>query len=528
MTRKIALIGTFIAALCGLAPVTSFAAVQAPAKVDNSPVPSAVKLKQILTSARKPFVAFGTVLDLDTGKVVFDHNGQRGLTPASVSKLFATAAAARAVHLSDRLVTRVVADGVTKGRAKKLYLIGGGDPSLSKRDLGKLADKVVSAKVTRVRQLVIDSTLFDNKLPRGFREKTTDASYRAPIDALNVDRGTIVISVERGPKVGAKPVVVISPPSAAIAVDNRAKMVKGKRRGLTVATKDGPGRKTTVVVRGIMGMGRKRIVAGRRRVANAAFHAAHAFAQMLRDRGVKVGKVSFGKAPAESRKSLRQIGSHRSKPVFDLMSFCNKFSHNGYAETFFKLAGERVMGAPGTCAKGEAAVRKTFADSGIDWATVKLGNGSGLYHANRVTTTAVVRLLVAMSGKEPKSRQWRRTLAVGGVDGTLRRRMKLPATRGKIFAKTGTLDDVTALAGFAFGGGHRYAFALFYNGVRQPAYLYRRVHDRFLTYLLDPTGKLTPPPVVKKKPVRSKVKKRKKSKRRRARKRAKTRKKAHK
>ncbi len=462
--------------------------------------PTAAKLKAILTSAPGTYVAFGTVLDLDTGVVVFDLSGAQGLTPASVSKLFATAAAAHALSFAETLVTRVHATPVKSGRVKRLIIVGAGDPSLNKTDLGRLADGVANAGVKRASHLIVDSSLFDNLLPRGFAEKHTDASYRAPIDALNVDQGTIVISVERGAAVGARPTVVITPPSAAIEIDNTAKMVKGKARGLTVATKDGPNKKTIVVVRGVMGLQRKRIVAGRRRVNNAAFHAGHAFARMLRDRGVDVGKVSFGSLPAATPKApLRVVASHTSKSVFDLMSFCNKFSHNGYAETFFKLAGQRIKGAPGTCAKGEAAVQQTLSGAGIDWKTVRLGNGSGLYHVNRVTTSAVVALLQAMAKAGKQGDLWRRTLAIGGVDGTLRRRLKTPATRGKIFAKTGTLDDVTALAGYAIskgagGEGHRYAFALFYNQVKRPAYLYRRVHDKFLTYLLDPTGKLTPPP----------------------------------
>lgn len=467
-------------------------------------------------------MAYGTVLDLDTGAVVFDLNGSKGLTPASVSKLYATAAAAHGLSFSERFTTRVVSTPVRAGKAKRLFIIGGGDPSLGKRAMGGLADKVVKAGIKRVKRLVVDTTLFDNRLPRGFNEKHTDASYRAPIDALNLDRGTIVISVERGPAVGAKPVVVISPPSAAIVVDNTAKMVAGKRRGLTVATKDGPKRTTVVVVRGVMGMKRRRIVAGRRRVNNAAFHAGHAFARMLRDRGVKVDSVGFGKRPKKNGKgALQSIASHRSKPVFDLMSFCNKFSHNGYAETFFKLAGQRIKGAPGTCAKGEAAVRQVLSGAGIDWRTVRLGNGSGLYHANRVTTQATVRLLQAMAKTGKRGQLWRRTLAIGGVDGTLRRRLRGPATRGKVYAKTGTLDDVTALAGYALNkaDGRRYAFALFFNKVKRPAYLYRRVHDKFLVALLDPSGKLTPPPAPK---VRSKRKKRRKAqvKRKKRRKRA--------
>ena len=191
----------------------------APAVAGNvkaAPPPDPTRLKSILQGAPGPHVAYGTVLDLNTGTVVFDLNGNRGLTPASVSKLYATAAAAHGLSFSERFTTRVVSTPIRAGTVKRLFIVGGGDPSLGKRAMGGLAAKVAQAGIKRVKHLVVDTTLFDNRLPRGFNEKHTDASYRAPIDALNLDKGTIVISVERGAAVGAKPVVIISPPSAAI------------------------------------------------------------------------------------------------------------------------------------------------------------------------------------------------------------------------------------------------------------------------------------------------------------------------
>ncbi len=480
-----------LAALLGPQPAQA----AAPNPADK---PNATQLKTILQSAPGKPSVHGYVVDLDSGAVVLDLGGAVGITPASVSKMFTTATAALTLPMNERLVTRVLASPVKKGKVRAVALVGGGDMSLKYRHLAKLADAVAKAGVRRVGTLVADTTLFDRAAPRGFNEKLTDSSYRAPVDALNVDQGTVVIAALRGPKLGAPPVIQITPPSAAIVVDNTAKMVKGKTRGLRIRTVAGKGGKTRVEVRGVMGMKRARIVAGRRRVENAALHAGHAFLRMLKDRDIRVGRLAFASATrGRFAKGLKELASHRSESLYGLMRFCNRFSHNGYAETFFKLIGARVIGAPGTCAKGEAAVRKTFAQAGIDWSTVRLGNGSGLYHANKFTAKSVVQLLTAMHKAGKKGQRWRQSLAIGGAEGTLRRRLHGAATYRKIFAKTGTLDDVTALAGYAFGQGRRYAFALFYNRVKGPAYRFRRVHDRFLTALLDPTGRLTPPKVNK-------------------------------
>jgi D-alanyl-D-alanine carboxypeptidase/D-alanyl-D-alanine-endopeptidase (penicillin-binding protein 4) len=96
----------------------------------------------------------------------------------------------------------------------------------------------------------------------------------------------------------------------------------------------------------------------------------------------------------------------------------------------------------------------------------------------------VVELLRGMARDTNAGPIWRATLAIGGKDGTLRGRLHGPATQGRVFAKTGTLDDVVALAGYAEGPHRNYVFALFFNEVRAPAGIYRAVHDRLLRRLL--------------------------------------------
>ena len=470
--------------------------------------PSKPRLLKILKRAPGHPPAFAKVVDLNSGEVVFSHNANKRLTPASVSKMFTTAAAALKIPLSRKLHTDVF---VSKRKgAKRLVLRGGGDMSLTRQHLQKLAAAVKQAKIKRVKTLWIDSTLFDRKLPRGFNEKLTDSSYRAPIDALNVDKGTVGIQVRPGAKPGVPALVSVFPPSAAIVIDSTAKTVKGKRSGLVVKTRAAKGGKTTVIVRGKIGVKRKRATAVRKRVESAALHAGYAFTRMLRDLKIKVAKVRFG-APRGGYKGYKRLARHSSPTLRELMTFCNQFSHNGYAESFFKLVGAEVRGAPGTCAKGERAVREALKGSKIAWKTVKLGNGSGLYHANHFTADAVVSLLTYMADQGDKGDAWRRTLAIGGVKGTLRRRLRASVVGAKVYGKTGTLDDVTALAGYALGKKKRYAFALFFNGVKRPAYLYRRVHDRFLEALVSPNK-----PQVKKTKTRAKVSARKRRGKRRA------------
>ena len=99
---------------------------------------------------------------------------------------------------------------------------------------------------------------------------------------------------------------------------------------------------------------------------------------------------------------------------------------------------------------------------GDDASLIHLADGSGLSYANRTTASALARLLAAADADPALAKPLAGALSVVGVNGTLRRR--LPALRGRVLGKSGTLDGVSALAGYVTGvTGRRFAFAVLIN-----------------------------------------------------------------
>lgn len=435
------------------------------------------EVQHLLKSAPGKVTAVGLVVDLSSGKVIADLDSQKPVYPASVAKLFATAAVLRAWPADKALVTEVRAPAPVQGAVESLVIVGGADPSLRTSDLGELAEAVKRKGITHIGRLVVDAGVFDDKLPRGFDEKQTDAAFRAPVGGLQVDASVLSVAVRPG-EIGAPPLVDITPACApAVVVRNEAKTVQGAKDALTILTRPA-GRLTEVVIQGTIASQHKVIGSGARRVVDAAVFAGAVFRSQLEKRGITIKEETlFGKAPRE----LPLLASHDSQPLLKLVQYTNKHSHNGYAETLYKLVAVAKTPAPATAEKAEAAVRKSLSDLAIRWQGVQLGNGSGLYHADKVTGQATVDLLRAMAG-DPAGANWRSTLAVGGVDGTLRGRFG--SARGKVRAKTGTLDDVIGLAGYAEGAQSSYAFAFFFNGVRGAPGPYRSVLDRAVLRLL--------------------------------------------
>lgn len=438
----------------------------------------------------KGLVVVGLIVDAATGEVVLDLDSRKVVFPASVEKMFTTAAALRALPPDRPLVTDVRAAAVQQGATPLLVLVGAGDPTMTSGDYARLAQAVRARGITRIGRLLVDAGVFDDRLPRGFDEKATDAAYRAPVGGLQADGGTLAVAVRPG-AVDAPPAVEVTPAATdAVVVRNLARTVAGKKDALSVTTRP-LGRQTEIVVSGTVAARRIVVGSGRRRVADASFFAAAVWRDQLRRQGIDIdGATVFGPAGGSGATggsgpaALTTIASHTSPALQRIVETTNKISHNGYAETLYKLVGAHGGGVPATAEKSEAAVRKALEGLDIRWQGVALGNGSGLYHSSKVTCQAVVDLVRGMAGDTVAGPLWKSSLAVGGKDGTLRGRLHHPATRGRVFAKTGTLDDVLGLAGYAEGAQKSYYFAFFYNNVRGGPGAYRAAHDRVLRRLL--------------------------------------------
>lgn len=216
----------------------------------------------------------------------------------------------------------------------------------------------------------------------------------------------------------------------------------------------------------------------------AAF-AAQQLAVALRHRGVAVS-ASVGERTAPA--GATQLAGVASPPMATLVRLTLQPSDNLFAEMLVKDLGARFGGA-GSTAAGAAVVKATIRRFHVHPAIV---DGSGLSRADRTTPHQVVNLLIAMRGNAAL----RAALPVPGGPGTLEFRMRGSAAQGRCAAKTGTLSNVSALAGYCrSANGHLLAFAFLENHAFTP--LAKAIEDRLAAALARsrPAGQapVTPP-----------------------------------
>ena len=415
------------------------------------------------------------VTDLATGEPLFAHAGDEKLNLASNTKLLTSVAALGTLGNGFRWRTAVLADklpddaGVIEG---DVYLRGRGDPLLTAAHLDELAAELAARGIRTIEgRLVLDASYFDNVVePPHFDEQPKERSgFRAPVASLGVARSAVTVIVIADPGGGAT--IKLEPDAGdyiSIVKREVTSVTEGRTR-LRVETKRPatPNRIEYEVT------GQIRTGEGswdfRRRVDDPARFAGAVFRAALTAHGITIRQrqIGMGTAPLIAK----QLAVHDSLPLADVVRFMNKLSDNYVAESVLKTLGAEARAAagtqgPATWADGTAAVSAYLAKIGLPAGSYRADNGSGLFASTDVTAKQLVTLLTAAHADYRIGPDLLASLPVGGGDGTLARRFHGTPAKGRVRAKTGTLDKVITLAGYvAVDSGKPLAFAILLNDV---------------------------------------------------------------
>lgn len=390
--------------------------------------------------------------------------------PASNMKLVTAAAALLELGPNYRMDTGLYGR-VEEGRVADLVLRGTGDPSLSMADLVQLAAALADRGVRAVDRVWVDGSYFDDEiLPPAFDQQPNEmAAFRAAVGAVAVDRSSFVLRVVPG-AVGAEPSVRLLG-AGYFDVDNGMTTSEGGAPNVIASQRALEGGRLALVLRGTIPAGISG-VGYRRRVENPLTHAAFVMAEALQRAGIRGGRrVRVGTGPS----GLPLLASRQSAPLSQLLYRVGKNSDNFVAEMVLKVIGANAQ-RPGSSARGARVLTRVLERAGVAEDAATIVNGSGLFEGNRIAPRHLEKLLKYVYQQPSIRHEYLAHLAVGGVDGTLRRRMReVPA--GAVRMKTGTLNDVIALSGYILGPSRVVRFSFLANGIRGRQGAARRLAD---------------------------------------------------
>lgn len=474
----------------------------------------ALRLEAIIRQPNADRALWGLeIYSLARGRTLYALNPDRYFTPASVTKLFTTAAALALLRPDYRFHTlaggraRIDSHGRLTGH---LYLVGGGDPDLSGCDLpyvveppkpaetnkpkcdpaavlddlaAQVADKGVKAVAG---DLVIDQWHFaPEPYPTDWTLGDIVWSYGAPVRALSLVDNTLTLQVAPGDVVGARAVVTRQPFTRFYDLQN-ATWTSPPGTPTQLYVRRDPGSRV-VELRGAIALDDKRETL-HLAIEEPSEFVGELFLDALGRRGIQVeGRIDVRYAPGPPFSGEPAVvlpvllAEHTSRPLADDVTLINKVSQNLHAEMLLRSLGRleppqtpaptaprppsdyppRI--ADGSTEAGLEVLRAWLAGAGINPDDAALVDGSGLSRRSLVTPHAVVQLLV-YAQKQPWGGLFRDSLPVAGVDGTLRDRMKGSPAEGRLRAKTGSLGRANALAGYVeTKAGETLVFAIFLN-----------------------------------------------------------------
>lgn len=455
------------------------------------------RIAQLLHEPAIAGAHWGIAVSTLDGKPLYAKDANGLFRPASTAKLFTTAAA-MALLGPDATVDTTVSfpapdtNGTVQGN---LTIVGQGDANLGAHDvpwmhpgptasrspppdplanLNTLAAQVAARGVRRITGSVLASSWPWDPYPQGWEADDLLWGYGAPVAALSLADNTLRLTVAAGTSPSEAPVVSVTPPV------NLYRLVS------TVHTTAASSQPPHITLHHIPGDGTLRIdgllPAGKTYTAEIAVDDPPAFAALaLRQALIAEGVLVDGGTEAprtelaeinflhEARQPLATSPFGHSEPLGSFLGArpvslsatsptlqadivaTLKESLNLHAELMLRRLARTspLPFDPGKspAVEGARVLHQWLLDRGLSEHDFALYDGSGLSTKDLVTPRAETQLL-AYAVTQPWFSQWKTALPVGGVDGTLASRFTQPPLKGNVIAKTGTLGESRALAGY--------------------------------------------------------------------------------
>jgi serine-type D-Ala-D-Ala carboxypeptidase/endopeptidase (penicillin-binding protein 4) len=399
------------------------------------------------------------VVSLKTGQTLFQKNSNQLVIPASTNKALTSAAALDILGPEYRFTTEVRYDGKLQADGTltgNLYIVGGGDPSLSLEQTWLLAHRIRSYGVKKVNgKLIGDESAFDSVRHYPEWGKVGTRAYEAPMGALSVNFNTLGVHVAPGGLAGAPGTATLDPATDLLKLENHLLTVAEGRTRVAISV-----REDKCIVSGQIPAGVKGTTYYRS-IGDPLPFALSAIKTFLAQEDVTVlGGYTGGVTPDKSR----LLFVHESKPLALIVRDLLRSSNNFTAEQIARTIGAYKDTPPATQKNASAAVINWLKEKNLYDLGVAVSDGSGLARDNKLSAKVLVDVLSYMWNKPEIGPEYVDAMAKGGVDGTLKRRFRNTPLQARVRAKSGLLWGVITLTGYAYDtSGEPYAFAILVN-----------------------------------------------------------------
>ena len=406
---------------------------------------------------------------LTSTRPLYSLNSRNYFTPASNVKLLTTAAALLKLGSQFRIRTSIYRTD-SPSTVTSLRVVGRGDPSLTTAHLQNLAQQLKDQGITES-QLIIEDSFPNPAINPTWEWEDVYAYYGVAVNSVILNQNAFTLTLL--PRQLGEPVQVQWSDPVAVQqwrIDNHA---------ITAPAETPYG----VEITGVLGQpilkieGELAIDSEPDRwdlaIADPGRYFLETFRRILLAQGITVTEGKIVHSPSHSLGE--ELAAIESPPVAALVQETNQESNNLYAEVLLRLLGT-------TAVEPSEMLTQILTELGVNPEGYRLVDGSGLSRQNLLSPEAVVQTLRAMA-QTPYAFIYRDSLPTAGVSGTLRRRFQDSYLQGNLRAKTGTLQNVSALSGYLDGPSEQLVFSIMLNQSSQPSEIQRAAIDEIVEVL---------------------------------------------
>jgi serine-type D-Ala-D-Ala carboxypeptidase/endopeptidase (penicillin-binding protein 4) len=452
--------------------VITFASFSSIAQADTNPL-DAFKLAGVSADGVGLYA-----LALDQTVPKYAHNAETALILASTTKVMTSVAALDVLGPAFKWRTNAFLNGKLDNGilAGDLLIVGGGDPLLDSTklttwftQLQKRGVKEIAGNIILDRQRFVLNEKDHANTPKPDWRNT----HHALPDALVIDEGMLKVKISN---VADTKIISLEPALDGVDIVDQTKLI-----ARCAATKipisiefDGTNANSKVIVSGEWAKDCTPVVVDTNPFDMQTFSAAAVLAAWKAAGGSLTGQVIDAPAPVAVKvrkgakaprvaKARKPFAILESKQLLDAIKQVNKWSNNLVSRNVLLTLSPGFPNVPATLAAAQTNIANWLKTKGFNETDLNVENGSGLSRNERGKPRALAELLRDVSFSKI-DKEFRSSLSVAGLDGTMGGRLKRADMAGKVLLKTGTLTEVRAVAGYVTGkSGQVYAIVALVN-----------------------------------------------------------------
>lgn len=429
-----------------------------------------------LIEEQLPYANVGVVVkNAKTGQVIYSRNANKLFSPASAMKLFTAAAAFYQLSPNYQFSTTLSQKG------QDFYLTFNGAPDFTIENLNTLLSNLKQSAVKTIQgNIVLDGTLF--KAPyysSGASYDDLGWYYSAPEMALILNENAVAFDFISAKKLGL-PIQIKAKTSkqalAPLTIINQVVSVSKEQEKNHCALHIEIQPNNTLRLFGCLAKAEGPITM-QLAVPDPILLAKQVIQNSLKKNNIVLkGKILIGKTPSDAK----AIASIQSADLTQLIMHMLKKSDNLYANSIARILGHSVTGE-GSNKQGAFAMRKILTEhTRLNMAELEIADGIGTRY-NLSSPQQIVALLSGLYHDKTLQPIFLKTLPQSAVSGSLKGRMKQSHLKGIVFAKTGTMHDISSLSGYLLRpDADPLVFSIIINGVNAPISTAKALEEHIL------------------------------------------------